>query len=144
MKNYMLALGVMLGLSAFAQANSQVRPQAVTSVIGSASSSFTVTGLSISSAPATSIVVDTAQQYKQVCAQNLDTTSALYCGETINVSSYTTTAGALALHGVVVPPATSATAPSSPVCFAIVAGTNFYCRTGKVTAATNAVIIRAR
>ena len=150
MKNVMLVVAAaLLGLAQLASANSQGQPQAVTSVIGSASSSFTVVGINISSAPATSIVsistltIDLSGMYKQVCAQNLDTTNALYCGDTIFVSSQTTNAF-FANYGVVVPPAGSAVYPAAPTCFSIVAGRDFYCRSGSVTGTTKAVVVRAR
>lgn len=103
--------------------------------------SISVVGVDIASAPATSIVGGTGNGWAQVCVQNVDTTNALYCGDTVNVSSLTATSS---LAGVIVPPAASATAPSSPTCFNIVADGNFFCRTGKVTGSTRAVVVKAK
>lgn len=114
-------------------------PQPVTAVMGAASSTYTVVGLSISSAPATSVVIDTLQMYRQVCVQNLDTSSALYCSENVNVS----TNSASALIGVVISAASAVTTPNGPTCFSIVGGMNFYCKNGGA-GSTRAVIVRAR
>ena len=135
MKKLALVLAL-LCLSASAHAAGS----AIGSVIMTAGSSNTVVGMSISSHTTTSIVVDVNMVWKQVCVQNLDTSAALYCSENVLVSSITTNASI----GVVVPPAASATQPLTPMCFSIVAETDFYCRTGSVTGTTRAVIVRAR
>lgn len=145
MKKYLLIVAALLGAGRVSAADptTYARPgifpepaQLVTSV----KSSETISGLSISSASSTSVIQDITQMYRSVCVQNIDTTSALYCGENVLVSSITTNA----LIGVVIAPAATATTPAAPVCFSIVPGYNFYCRTGSVTATTRAVIVRAR
>ncbi len=108
--------------------------------IGSVQSTSTIRGLSIDTAAATSVVISLAPLYRQVCVQNLDLVASLACGDNVSVSTLT----ASNLMGVVVPPAASTTTAASPMCFEVVAGRHFYCRSASVTAPTRAVIIRKR
>lgn len=101
--------------------------------------SYTVVGMAVSSSPAVSILGGTNMGWRQVWVQNLDTTNALYCGDTINVSSVTSNAA-----GIVIAPAASATAVAVPTPFYILANQDFFCRTGSTSASTRAVIIKSR
>lgn len=112
----------------------------VTVTIDSVSSTNTIRGIDISSAPATSVVISTAMLYRQVCVQNFDTTAFLACSENVNVSTQT----AQNHVGTIIPPAPTATTPATPLCFSVSAGTNFYCRTSSVTGTTRAGIGRGR
>lgn len=112
----------------------------VTVTIDSVSSTNTIRGIDISSAPATSIVISTNMLYRQVCVQNFDTTAFLACSENVNVSTQT----AQNHVGTIIPPAPTAATPATPLCFSISAGTNFYCRTSSVTGTTRAGIGRGR
>jgi hypothetical protein len=128
-----LALVILAGSFSFAL-------EPVTVTIDSVSSTTTVRGLDISSHTATNVVVSTAPLYRQVCIQNLSTTDWVACGDNVAVSTITTHN----LMGVIVPaPATIATA-TTPMCFSIVAGNSFYCRTSSVTATSRVVVIRGR
>lgn len=112
----------------------------VTVTIDSVSSTNTIRGIDISSAPATSIVISTAMGYRQVCVQNFSATNYLACSENVNVSTLT----AQNHVGTIIGVAASTSAPSFPTCFSISAGTNFYCRTSSVTGSTRAGIARGR
>lgn len=112
----------------------------VTVTIDSVSSTNTIRGIDISSAPATSVVVSTAMLYRQVCIQNFSSTAYLACSENVNVSTLTSQNHVGTILGV----AASTSAPSFPTCFSISAGTNFYCRTSSVTGSTRAGIARGR
>jgi len=112
----------------------------VTVTINSVSSTMTVRGLDISSHTATSIVITTAPLYRQACVQNLSTTDWLACGDNVNVSTVTTNN----LMGVIVPAAATVATATTPICFSVVAGNHFYCRTSSVTATSRAVVIRGR
>lgn len=135
-----LGVGRSFAVSPITEATVPTQVEPITTVIGTVSSTDTVRGISISSSTPTSVVVDTAQRYRQVCVQNLDTTAALYCAERSNVSNST----ASDLVGVVIAPAATATTPATPVCFSIRGGTDFYCKTGSTSASTRAVIVRGR
>lgn len=134
-RRFLLAVAVLLASAVGAQAL-----EAVTVTIDSVSSTMTIRGIDISSAPATSIVISTAMLYRQVCVQNFDTTAFLACSENVNVSTQT----AQNHVGTIIAPAAAATSPSTPVCFSVSAGTNFYCRTSSVTGTTRAGIARGR
>ena len=112
----------------------------VTVTIESVSSTDTIRGIDISSAPTTSVIVSTSPLYRQVCVQNFDTTAFLACSENVNVSSQT----AQNSVGTIIAPAPSASSPNAPLCFSVSAGTNFYCRTSSVTGTTRAGITRGR
>ena len=112
----------------------------VTVTIDSVSSTNTIRGIDISSAPATSVVISTGMLYRQVCIQNFSATSYLACSENVNVSTLTAQNHVGTILGV----AASTSAPSFPTCFSISAGTNFYCRTSSVTGSTRAGIARGR
>jgi hypothetical protein len=99
-----------------------------------------VVGIDISSAPATSIVLGPNNGWQNVCLQNLDLTNALYCGDSVSVSSITTNA----LIGTIIPPAVDATHPAQPTCFALVAGADFFCRTGSTSGTTRAGVAKSR
>ncbi len=136
MKRYVLGLLAALALFVAPAA------RAGTTVMQVSYSSFTVGGLAISSAPATSVIGTAGQAWRQVCVQNWDTANALYCGETVSVSS--TTNVSTALLGNLVPPAVDATHPSTPMCFIIVEGMDYFCRTGKTTGSSTSVITKAK
>lgn len=112
----------------------------VTVTIDSVSSTNTIRGIDISSAPTTSVIVSTSLLYRQVCIQNFDTVAFLACSENVNVSSQT----AQNHVGTIIAPAGSATSPAAPICFSVSAGTNFYCRTSSVSGTTRAGIARGR
>lgn len=131
----LLALLAVLMLPGAAHALENVTP-----TIDSVSSTETVRGIDISSAPATDIVLSTAVLYRQVCVQNLDTSNFLACSDNVNVSTQTSSNGV----GTLIAPAPLATAPATPMCFSIVAGTKYYCRTSSVTGTTRAGITRGR
>lgn len=114
--------------------------EAVTVTIDSVSSTNTIRGIDISSAPTTSVIISTAQLYRQVCIQNFDTTAFLACSENVNVSSQT----AQNHVGTLISPATSVTQFAAPMCFSVSAGTNFYCRTSSVSGTTRAGVARGR
>ena len=109
-------------------------------VIDGVTSTDTVRGIDISSAPATDIIISTAPLYRQACVQNLDTSAFLVCSENVNVSTQT----ASNLVGVIVPPAATASQPQTPLCFSVVPGQRWYCETSSVTGTTRAVISRGR
>lgn len=134
MKKYLIAIAILLGMTAGARAES------VMATMDTVSSTVAVRGIDISSAPTTNVIIDENRQYRQVCVQNLDTSSFLACGENVNVSTLT----ASNLMGVVVPPAATASTPQAPSCFSVVAGSLFYCRTSSVSGTTRAVIVRGR
>lgn len=112
----------------------------VTVTIDSVSSTNTIRGIDISSAPTTSVIVSTSVLYRQVCVQNFDTTAFLACSENVNVSTQT----AQNHVGAIIAPAPTASTPNSPLCFSVSAGTNFYCRTSSITGTTRAGIARGR
>lgn len=114
---------------------------AALSSVARAEPTNSVVPLDISSQTATSIVVDTDAGYKRLGIQNLNASQALYCGDSVSVSSIATNSA----FGFVLPPATSTTAPTiPPVWVNIRAGQNYYCRTGSVVGTGRAVVIRER
>ncbi len=135
MRRLIFAVAVLLSSAVGAKA---LEPATVT--IDSVSSTMTITGISIASATATSVIVSTFPLYRQVCVQNFDTTSFLACSENVNVSTQT----AQAAVGTILAPAGSATTPSAPTCFSVVAGNHFYCRTSSTSGTTRAGITRGR
>ena len=116
------------------------RANAIYLTMDTAASTWTAVGVSIGTATPTDLTAGINGGFRQVCAQNLDTTYALYCSENVSVSSAPSSGNV----GVIVAPAASATAPATPSCFHILEGTNFYCRSGSTTGTTRAVVIRAR
>lgn len=135
----LLAAGAVLAALLFLPAPARaLEPATVT--IDSVSSTDTVRGIDITTQTATSVIVSTGPLYRQVCVQNLDTSAFLACSENVNVSTLT----ASNLIGVVIPPAPTAATPAQPTCMAVAAGSNYYCKSASVTAATRAVIIRGR
>ncbi len=105
-------------------------------------SSITVTGLAISSQTGSSIL-GTNNGWRQVCIQNWDTANALYCNDAVSVS--TSANVQLAALGNIVPPAVGgATLPNAPLCFAVVADKDWFCRTGNQSATSTAVITKAK
>lgn len=132
-KKTLLMLAIAAGLSVPAMAG-------VEGAMATAKSSNTVIGIDISSQTTQSVAGGVNQGWYNICIQNLDTTSALYCGENVNVSSIT----ANALIGTVIAPAASATAAATPTCFPIVQNTDFFCRTGKTTGTTRASVYRIK
>ena len=108
--------------------------------IDSVSSTSTVRGIDISSAPATSVIISLTMLYRQVCVQNFDTVAFLACSENVNVSTQT----AQNHVGTIIAPASAASSPATPTCFSVSAGTNWYCRTSSVTGTTRAGIARGR
>lgn len=135
MRRFLFAVAVILASAIGAKA---LEPVTVT--IDSVSSTDTIRGIDISSAPTTSVIISTSALYRQVCVQNFDTTSFLACSENVNVSSQT----AQNHVGTIIPAAPTATTPATPTCFSVSAGTNFYCRTSSVTGSTRAGIGRGR
>lgn len=135
MKYLFLTLPVLAIMAAVAPAmenNSVVTTDSV-------QSTMTVSGIAISSAPATSVVINLKALYRQVCVQNLDTLNFLSCGETVNVSTITSSGFA----GVVIS-TKIAGAGMEPRCFEVVAGNDFFCRSSSVTGSSRAVIVRKR
>lgn len=108
-------------------------------IIESVQSTATISGIAIASAPATSVIVSTPMLYRQVCVQNLDFGNFLSCGESVSVSTISTSAQA----GVVISTRVAG-AGMDPQCFPVVAGNQFYCRSSSVTGSSRAVIIRKR
>lgn len=141
MKKLLAGLALFAGLAVL-DASPAAAAQAVTSVIATAGSTTPVRGIDISSHTPTSVIIDTNQGYKQVCVQNLDTSSYLACGESVNVSTQT----AKNSIGNIIPPAGSASTPAQPTCFAVVPESDYYCLSSVTgaTASTRAVITRAR
>ncbi len=134
------ALIVLMALTGLAAIQSPRESQAAYLTMETAASTYTVVGVDIGTATPTDLTNNQNGGYRQVCAQNLDTTYALYCSENIVVSSAPSSNNV----GVIVPPASAATTPSMPTCFHILEGTKFYCRSGSTTGLTRAVIIRSR
>lgn len=114
-----------------------VEPATVT--IEGVSSTDTIRGLSISSEPATSVIISTNMGYRQVCVQNIDGGSYLACGDSINVS----TLAASNAVGVWISTFV-ATQANPPVCFGVPAFKDWFCRTSNVAGSTRAVIQRKR
>lgn len=112
----------------------------ITVTMDSVSSTNTIRGIDIASATATSVIISTSILYRQACVQNFDTSAFLACSENPNVSTMT----ASNIVGTIIAPAASASAPASPLCFSVPAGTNFYCRTSSITGTTRAGIGRGR
>ncbi len=146
MKSLIVALGLLVSLGMRAHAAADVTfggatrsPEAATKITVVRSSN-TTSGITISSASATSVIVDTTQMFSQVCVQNFDTSAFLACSENASVSTQT----ANALIGTVLAPAASVTAPAMPACFGVIPGYNFYCRTSSVSGTTRAGITRVR
>ena len=134
-RRFLLAVAVLLASAVGASA---LEPVTVT--IDSVSSTNTIRGIDISSAPATSVIISTGMGYRQVCIQNFDTSAFLACSENVNVSTQT----AQDLVGTIIAPATAANTPASPLCFSVSAYTNFYCRTSSTTGTTRAGVARGR
>ncbi len=135
MRRFAFAVALLLASATMAQA---LEPVTVT--IDSVSSTVTIRGVDISSAPTFSVIISTSFLYRQVCVQNFDTSAFLACSENVNVSSQTAQNNV----GTIIAPAGSATTPAMPTCFSVVAGNNFYCRTSSVTGTTRAGITRGR
>lgn len=108
-------------------------------VIGAILSTSTFMGLTVSSNPATDIVISTAALYRQVCVQNQDNAHFVACGDSINVSS-TLVSG---VGGVWITTFTAAV-PNLPVCFPIPQGKSFYCRSSNITGGSPITTIRSR
>ncbi len=107
--------------------------------IQAVTSTMTVATISIATQTATDVVQSTGPLYRQVCVQNQDSGAFLACGETVSVSTIV----ANSLFGVFLATNT-ATLPASPFCFEVVPGSRFFCKSGSVSAASRAVIIRKR
>ena len=103
-------------------------------------STVTVQGITISSSPATDVVISTMALYRQVCVQNLDTSAFIACGDTVNVS----TIQASGLMGVYLTTATATSLATYPPCFELVPGKRFWCASAESNATSRAVIIRKR
>lgn len=108
--------------------------------IASVQSTATISGIAIDTATATAITVSTSPLYRQVCVQNFDTSAYLSCSENINVS----TSVSSALVGTIIAKVAIDTAPPAPICFEVVAGKHFYCKSSGAGAATRAGITRKR
>ena len=132
MRGLIFAVAVMLAGVAHAD-------NAVTSIMG-VTSTMTVSGISIATQTATSVVISTAPLYRQVCVQNLDWSNFIACGENPSVSTLT----ASGLMGVYLTTATAASLANPPPCFEVVPGKNFYCLSASHSAPSPAVIIRKR
>ena len=112
----------------------------VSVTIDGVSSTDTVRGVDISSQTAFNVMISTPPLYRQVCVQNLDTTAYLACGDSVSVSTISTSN----LIGVIIPAAPTATTPATPTCFGVPIGNSWYCLTSSVTGTTRAVIQRGR
>ena len=132
MRGLIFAVAVMLAGVAHAD-------NAVTSIMG-VTSTMTVSGISIATQTATSVVISTAPLYRQVCVQNLDWSNFIACGENPSVSTLT----ASGLMGVYLTTATAASLGNTSPCFEVVPGKNFYCLSASHSAPSPAVIIRKR
>lgn len=130
-KNILVA--AVLALLGAGNAFAYVGPNPITGVMNTAASTFTVSGVDISSFTGTSVIVSTSAAYRAVCVQNTSASVSLFCGDTANVSTMT----ANSLAGISVSPANTA-------CFAIAATMDFFCRTGSQSASTRATIVRTR
>lgn len=129
-----LALVILAGSFSFAL-------EPVTVTIDSVSSSMTVRGIDISSSVPTSVIVSTTPLFRQVCVQNISTSTWLACGDNVKVSTITTGDGI----GVVIPAAPTITTPYTPTCFSVVAGNHYYClHSADLNGTSRAVIIRGR
>lgn len=135
MRRFILTAAVILASAVGASALETVTP-----TIDSVSSTMTIRGVDISSAPAFSIIISTSFLYRQACVQNFDTSAFLACSESVIVSTQTSQNSV----GTIIAPAGSATTPAAPTCFAVVAGNHFYCRTSSVTGTTRAGVTRGR
>lgn len=137
MKRYLIGVFAAILLAAIA-----APARAGTTVMQVSYGSMTVTAISISSAtmPATSIPGGPGNGWRQLCVQNVDTASALFCSDTANVSTDTTKAAA----GNIIPPAVDATHPAAPLCWIVVEGMDFFCHTGSTSGPTRAIITKAR
>lgn len=134
MRRFIFVLGVIFAATKV----SALEPITVT--IDSVSSTMTIRGIDISSAPTTSVIISTSPLYRQLCVQNFDTSAFVACSENVNVSTLT----ANNLIGVIIAPAASTSSPAAPTCVGVPAGSNFYCRTSSVTGTTRAGISRGR
>ena len=134
MTRYILAVAL-AGLFGIAHAGDFAEP-----VIIGVTSTMTVSGISIATQTATSVVISTAPLYRQVCVQNLDWSNFIACGENPSVSTLT----ASGLMGVYLTTATAASLVNTPPCFEVVPGKNFYCLSASHFAPSPAVIIRKR
>ena len=135
MRGFLMAVAVLLAaVSAHAGSGDYAVPsiQAVTSTM-------TVATVSIATQTATDIVISTAPLYRQACVQNMDPGAFLACSDNVNVSTIV----AQGLFGVYLATNT-ASLPSLPFCFEVVPGSRFFCKSGSVSAASRAVIIRKR
>lgn len=129
----LLVLALVTGMSVSARAG-------VEGSMTTAKSSNTVVGISLSSSAATSIAGGPNNGWFNICVQNYDTSSAIFCGENPNVSTIT----ANVLLGVGIAPAASATSLAAPMCFPVVQNSDFFCRSGSQTASTRASVYRVR
>ena len=96
-----------------------------------------IVAVDVSSSVPTDVANATAG-YRRIGVQNLNAAQALYAGTSISVSSIATNSN----FGVVLAPATSTTAPATPMWFTISAGQSFYLLTGSVVGTGRAVILR--
>ena len=107
--------------------------------IQAVTSTMTVATVSIATQTATDIVISTAPLYRQACVQNMDAGAFIACSDNVNVS----TVVSQGLFGVYLATNTAAL-PNLPFCFEVVPGSRFYCKSGSVSHASQAVIIRKR
>ena len=129
----LILLGVLLLAPGLAIAES------TTAVTPTVASSITITGLDISSSPAVDVTGGSGI-WRQICVQNFNTSYFIACGESLAVSTLTTSG----YVGTIIPAAPTATSPAAPTCFYTVAGNSFYCRTSSVVGTSRAGITKAR
>ena len=102
-------------------------------VVETLSSTQTCRGISISSNPATSVIISTNTLYRYVSVQNNDASLNFWCGDNSNVSVSSNTAST----GMKV-------VPGATVFFAIVPGKNWWCRNDSATSFLWASVCRGR
>ena len=107
--------------------------------IESVQSTATISGMLIDTQTPTSIVVSTAPLYRQVCVQNFDTSAFLSCSEHVSVSTITSSNRI----GTIIPKVTTDTSTPAPICFSVVAGNHFYCKSSG-SAPTRCSVTRKR
>lgn len=128
-----MLLVAMLAIAGLSHANAA---EPTSAVVPQMSASQSCGAISISTSAATSVVDGTKYKYRDVAVQNIDSTYALNCSDSVSVSTTSTSA----LYGLVVP----AGSPGGLAVFYLVPGQDWYCKSQSVTAATRAVVCKGR
>lgn len=146
MKKFLLTLALTILAGAARAATPDVTfalptraPEPATNVT-TVKSSDTLTAVSVTTQTPTSIVLDTTQMFRWVDVQNNSTTAEIVCGENSTLIS----TQPATLFGWVIAPSTGALQTPNSKKFDIVPGSDFFCQSRSVTAATRVTVMRGR